>query len=82
MGFGVAYLVSSRLRLAPIPLLIGVLLGDAIAGLMLAPTAIGELEPIHAQIVFAAVSVLGVQPAAAFIGAAVGRRRSRDVAER
>lgn len=82
MGFGVAYLVASRLRLAQVPLLFGVLLGDAIAGLILAPLAVGELEPIHAPIVFAAVSVVGIQPAAAFIGAAVRRRRSRDVADR
>ena len=75
-GFLIAYVCAKQLHLAALPLLIGVVLGDAFAGLVLAPIAVGELEPIHAPLVFAAVSVLGVQPAAALAGAAIARRRS------
>ena len=78
-GFGVAYLCVARMGVRPLPLVAMVLLGDAFAGLILAPVLIGELEPIHAPGVFAAVSVLGVQPAAALAGAAVARIRSRDI---
>jgi hypothetical protein len=81
-GFVIAYACAKRLRLAALPLVVGVLLGDAFAGLILAPIAVGELEPIHAPLVFAAVSVLGVQPAAALAGAAIARRRSRDIGRR
>ena len=35
---------------------------------------IGELEPIHAPLVFAAVTVLGLQPAGALIGAWLATR--------
>src|SRR5688572_21374988 len=68
-GFAIAYACAKRLRLAAVPLVVGVLLGDALAGLVLAPIAVGELEPIHAPLVLAAVSVLGIQPAAALAGA-------------
>ncbi len=81
-GFVIAYVCANRLDLAPWPLFVGVLVGDAIAGLVLAPIAIGELEPIHAPLVFAAVSALGVQPAAALAGAAIARLRSRDIGRR
>jgi hypothetical protein len=58
----------------------GIALMDAIAGLVLAPLAIGELGPIHAPLVFLSVSLLGLQvvvPAAAV--AIVGRlRRTED----
>ncbi|MGI8928655.1 MAG: hypothetical protein ACR2H0_04220 [Candidatus Limnocylindrales bacterium] len=81
-GFGIAYVMATRLRLGALPILLGVLLGDAFAGLILAPVAIGELEPIHAPLVFAAVTVLGVQPAAALIGAVAARQRSRDIGRR
>ena len=80
-GFVIAFVCANRLQLAALPLLVGVLLGDAFAGLVLAPILIGELEPIHAPLVFAAVSVLGVQPAAALAGAALARR-SRDIRRR
>lgn len=74
-GFAIAYVCARRLRLAALPLIAGVLACDALAGFVLAPLAIGELEPIHAPLVFAAVSVLGVQPAACFLGAALAGRR-------
>ena len=74
-ALGAAYAVTRIFRLRPIPLLIGVLLGDAFAGIVLAPIAVGELEPIHAPLVFAAVSVLGLQPAAAFLGSWLAARR-------
>lgn len=61
--------LAGMLRTSPTRLLVAVLIGDLVAGLVLAPLAVGELEPIHAPLVFAAVSVLGVQPAAAFLGA-------------
>ena len=72
-----AYAVTRVFRLRPIPLLVGVLLGDAFAGIVLAPLAVGELEPIHAPLVFAAVSVLGMQPAAAFLGSWLAARAHR-----
>ena len=81
-----AYAVTRIFRLRPIPLLIGVLLGDAFAGIVLAPIAVGELEPIHAPLVFAAVSVLGLQPAAALLGSWLAARPAssslREVAPR
>lgn len=82
MGFAIAYLSAKRLRLSAVPLVIGVLLGDAFAGLVMAPIAIGELEPIHAPLVFAAVSLLGVQPAASLAGAVLARPYPRDTAKR
>ena len=76
-AFGVAYVSARRLGVGSLPLLVGVLLGDAFAGLVLAPLAVGELEPIHAPLVWAAVSILGVQPAAAFAGAWAASRTLR-----
>lgn len=81
-AFAVAFVSAARLRLATMPLVIGVLVGDAFASLVLAPLAVGELEPIHAPIVFAAVSVLGLQPAAASVGAWTANLRSRDIGPR
>jgi hypothetical protein len=78
MALAVGYLSAVRLRIAPTPMLAGVLIGDLAAGLILAPIAIGELEPIHAPLVVAAVSVLGVQPAAAFVGAWAAGLRARE----
>ena len=71
----VASFVVTRLwRLRPRDLVIGVLIGDALAGVALAPLLIGELEPIHAPLVFAAVTALGLQPAGALIGAWLATR--------
>jgi hypothetical protein len=81
-AFGLAYLGTRSLRVRALPLLVGVLLGDVFAGLVLAPVAVGELEPSHAPLVFAAVSVLGIQPAAAVLGAWAANIRSRDTARR
>lgn len=68
-AFGTAFVMTRAWRLRPTRLLVGVLIGDALAGLVLAPVAIGELEPIHAPLVFAAVTVLGLQPAGVLLGA-------------
>lgn len=73
--------VTRAFTLRPFQLLVGVLVGDAFAGLVLAPIAIGELEPIHAPIVFLAVSVLGLQPVAAVIGSWVATIRRRPPVE-
>ena len=81
-SFAVAFVLAPRLRLAAIPVLLAVLVGDAFAGLVLAPLAVGELEPIHAALVFAAVTVLGLQPAAAFLGAWAANLRSREIRAR
>ena len=75
-AFVVAYVMANRLGVSAGSLLVGILVGDAIAGLVLAPLLIGELEPIHAPLVVAAISVLGVQPAAAVAGAHFGQRRT------
>lgn len=69
-----AFVVTRLWRLRPREVVIGVLVGDAIAGVGLAPLLIGELEPIHAPLVFAAVTVLGLQPAGALIGAWLATR--------
>jgi hypothetical protein len=76
-GLAVGFAMARWLGVRPLALLVGVLLGDALAGLVLAPIAIGELEPIHAPLVFAAVSVVGLQPLAALAGAVLGHRSER-----
>ena len=48
------------------------LAGDLIGAVVLAPIAIGELEVIHAPLVFVAITALGLQPLAAFLGAGRG----------
>ena len=73
----VAFVAAKRLDLTAPQLVLAVLVGDLVAGLVLAPLAVGELEPIHAPLVFAAVSVMGLQPAAAFVGAWAGQRVAR-----
>ena len=74
VALGLGYAAGRLVRIKPTTLLVGVLAGDLLAGLVLAPLAVGELEPIHAPLVFAAVSLLGLQPAAAFVGAWLGNR--------
>lgn len=65
-------------RPAPLTLLTAVLGGDAVGALVLAPLAVGELTPLDAPEVFAALTVIGLQPVAAAAGAVLGRviRRS------
>ncbi|OGO54046.1 MAG: hypothetical protein A2V84_09700 [Chloroflexi bacterium RBG_16_70_13] len=72
VSLGTALAVGWALRVSPLQLLAGVLVGDVAGAVILAPVAIGELEPIHAPVVFAAIAVLGIQPAAAWLGAAIG----------
>ncbi len=63
---------------APAPVLVGgVLAGDLIGAVILAPIAIGELEVIHAPVVFAAITALGLRPLAAFVGAWLAGSRDR-----
>ncbi len=58
----------------PIRLLAAVLVGDVIGAAVLAPFVIGELEVIHAPIVFASITALGLQPLAVLVGARLSRR--------
>ena len=82
LSFGLAYAGVKLLHLSAVQLLVGVLVGDLFAGLVLAPLAVGELEPIHAPLVIAAVSLVGVQPAAAFAGAWSADLRQREIRAR
>lgn len=77
-AFAIALLVTRVLGLRPMAVVVGVFVGDVLAGLVLAPLAVGELEPIHAPLVVAAVSVLGVQPLAALAGALLAARAPRS----
>ena len=74
VAIAVAFVAAKRLDLTAPQLVVAILVGDLVAGLVLAPLAVGELEPNHAPLVSAAVSVMGLQPAAAFVGAWAGRR--------
>ncbi|MEW5990737.1 MAG: hypothetical protein AB1736_05240 [Chloroflexota bacterium] len=76
------YVSSKRLDVSAARLLVGVLVGNGVAGLVIGPLVIGELEASHAPMVIAAVSLQGVQPAAAFAGAWAAGVRSPDVRER
>jgi len=58
----------------PIRMVAAVLIGDIIGAAVLAPVLIGELEVVHAPIVFASITALGLQPVAAFLGAWLSRR--------
>lgn len=62
---------------APIPrrLLAAVLIGDLFGAAALAPLLVGELEVIHAPVVFAAITALGLQPLAGFLGAWLSPRQ-------
>ena len=62
---------------APGRLVGGVLIGDILGAVVLAPILIGELEVIHAPVVFASITALGLQPLAAFLGALLSRSRGR-----
>src|SRR3990170_3822437 len=65
-AFGLTRLARGTL---PLQLVAWVLVGDLIGAAVLAPLAVGELEVIHAPVVFAAISALGLQPLAAAAGA-------------
>ena len=60
---------------SPLGVLAGVILGDVIGAVVLAPILIGELEVIHAPVVFAAITALGLQPLAAWLGAVLAAQR-------
>ena len=55
--------------LHPLKVVAWILVGDLFGAAVLAPLAIGELEAVHAPVVFAAISALGIQPLAAGAGA-------------
>ena len=77
LAFVIAWLPRRLDRKAapdPVWLVIGVLIGDVIGAVVLAPVLVGELEVIHAPVVFAAITALGLQPLAAFLGAWLSRR--------
>jgi hypothetical protein len=80
VALALGYASAKLLRLSAVQLVVGVLVGDLLAGLVLAPLAIGELDPIHAPVVFAAVSLLGVQPVAVVAGAWLAKVGARDTA--
>jgi hypothetical protein len=77
-AFGATWLPSrlagSRVA-SPIGVLAGVIAGDVLGAVVLAPILIGELEVIHAPVLFAAITALGLQPAAAYLGAVLSGSR-------
>lgn len=66
--------------LRPLHLVAWILVGDLFGAAVLAPLAIGELEAVHAPVVFAAISALGLQPLAAAAGSWVAGRGVRSPA--
>lgn len=66
--------------LTPVRIAVAVLVSDCVGAAFIAPLAIGELTPLDAPIVFAALTGLGVQPVASFAGAWFGSalRRPRS----
>jgi len=58
---------------------LAVLLGDVVAGFMVAPVMVGELEFEHGFIVLLAISLYGLQLAAAWLGAFLGSREGGQV---
>ncbi len=73
-----ALLVLAHSQIVPWHLVVAVIVGDIVGALVLAPLAVGELTPLNAPIVFLALTALGAQPMAAFLGAHIGRRVSND----
>jgi len=65
---------AGRSRVAALPLLGAVLVGDLIGAAVIAPLAVGELEIVHAPTVFVAITALGLQPIAAVVGSWLGAR--------
>jgi len=57
-------------------LLLAMLACDVIGAVVLAPLAVGEVRPIDAPVVLVVLATLGVQPAAAVLGAVVGQRQA------
>jgi hypothetical protein len=77
LAAGAAVLIGTlagRNGVAPLPLLAVVLVGDLIGAAVLAPLAVGELELVHAPVVFVAIAALGLQPAGAVLGSWLARR--------
>jgi hypothetical protein len=70
-------LLSPTSAFSPRSLVGGVVAGDLIGAVILAPVVVGELEVIHAPVVFAAITALGLQPLAAFLGARLAGARDR-----
>lgn len=62
------------------PLLLSVLAWDVVGAAVLAPLAIGELEPFHSPVVFVVLTVVGVQPLEALVGSGIGQRISTGTA--
>lgn len=77
---GAAFLVSYSLarwllpRITAIHAAAWVFAGDLFGSIVLAPVLVGELEPIHAPIVFATISFFGLQIAIAAFGVWLARR--------
>jgi hypothetical protein len=66
--------LAGRNGVSPLPLLGAVLVGDLIGAAVIAPLAVGELELVHAPVVFVAITALGLQPIATVLGSLVARR--------
>jgi hypothetical protein len=66
--------LAGRSGVSALPLLGAVLVGDLIGAALLAPILVGELELVHAPVVFVAISALSLQPLGALIGTWVARR--------
>jgi hypothetical protein len=79
LSVGLAFMGSGAIRSItrgsdPVWLVAAVLVGDVIGAAILAPIAVGELELVHAPTVFVVLTVLGLQPLAAFSGAWLAQR--------
>ena len=85
VALGIAWLAAPMLGTrGPLQGVLAVLGWNLVAGLVLAPLAIGELEPIHAPIVIAATTVCGLTLLAAWAGTKLRLRSRRpgDASER
>lgn len=65
--------VTGPSRKNALRLVAAVLIGDALGSLVLAPVAVGELTVLNAPVVFVALTALGLQPLATFLGAMAHR---------
>jgi uncharacterized membrane protein len=78
VSLALAFVIALRLRSStPLRFTAGVIIGDLLGAVVLAPVLVGELSPAHAPIVFVALIGLGVQPLAALVGFWAGQRMGR-----
>lgn len=73
-AFAIAFLARPLLRPAGIGTGVAAVVGwNVVAAALIAPLAVGELELAHAPFVIAAITVLGLQLVAAWLGASMRR---------